>query len=180
MSDVATKNNERPKQPILKRWYVWAIAFLLLGIITICMNSKNNGNNTVSSEIILEYPEGPMQEIESIVRNRVANEYEASEITTLNILDETDNGKDDYTVMVYLNFNRQNKSKTTKEMLETYSSDLAATLANERTDVGDVNVYWTIPYLKEKGKKIGNGENYWIYTRKGGGMAVKDENWIYE
>lgn len=176
MSEDKSSNT---KQPILKRWYTWAIAFLLLCIFIIGINSHNGDNGTVSSEIVLEYPEGPMREIESVVRNRTAEKYEDAEITNLNIFDETDNSKDDYTVFVYLNWDRKNKSDTAKEMLDMYSSDLAATLANERPDVNTVNIYWKIPYLEENGDKTGNGENYWIYNRKGDGMALKDENWIY-
>lgn len=181
------------QQPIYKKWWFWAIIVVALVIIyTVSPKQQENqsgetddrvadvSSTDTKTEITLEYSEGPMREIESTIRNHVAEKYEDAEIASLQIFDETDNGQDDYTVMVYLNWDRKNKSATAKEMLEMYSSDLAATLANEHPNVNTVNIYWKIPYLEENGKKVGNGENYWIYTKKSNGMALKDENWIYE
>lgn len=191
-SESESKSNQ---QPIYKKWWFWTIIVIVLVIIYAVSPKQQESQSSepdnqavetpstdtdTKTEITLEYSEGPMREIESTIRNRTAEKYEDAEITDLLIFDETDNGKDDYTVMVYLNWDKKNKSATAKEMLETYSSDLAATLANERPNVNAVNIYWRIPYLQENGKKVGNGENYWIYTKKSNGMVLKDENWIYE
>ncbi len=191
-SESESKSNQ---QPIYKKWWFWVIIVIALVIIYAVSPKQQESQSSepdnqavetpstdtdTKTEITLEYSEGSMREIESTIRNRAAEKYEDAKITELLIFDETDNGKDDYTVMVYLNWDKKNKSATAKEMLETYSSDLAATLANERPNVDAVNIYWRIPYLQENGKKVGNGENYWIYTKKSNGMTLKDKNWIYE
>lgn len=186
--------SEAEKVPIYKKWWFWIIIAILI-IAGIGANSSNNSNNdnTTSepdnsqnseaahdTDIKLEYPAGNLQDIEKVVRSRVKEKYDDAAITKLQIFDETDNGTDDYTILVYLDWSKKNKSDTAKDMLQTYSSDLAAIMANEREDINNINIYWKIPYLVENGEKVGNGECYWIYTKENNKMVLKDSNWIYK
>lgn len=176
MGEVKGSSN----QPIYKKWWFWAVVVL---VIFVAIGVAASGNGINESELAngdFTYSEGPMREIEETIRSRAKEKYEDANITKLQIFDETDDGTDNYTVMVYLDWSRKNKSDTAKDMLKMYSSDLAATIGNENEDVNTIRIYWRIPYLQENGNKVGNGENYWIYTRDTNGMTLKDENWIYE
>ena len=64
---------------------------------------------------------------------------------------------DDYVALVYLTWNVQNSPKTSKEMLDMYSSDLAAYLASECPNVSEVAIFWQVPYLTTNTSK-------WTYT----------------
>lgn len=183
MSDSSIDTKNPSTKPIYKKWWFWMLILLALVILVTATSSDNPDENTSGNDTAtggLEYSDNPAREIEVTIRNRVKEKYEDANITKLLIFDETDNNADDYSVMVYLDWNRSNKSDTAKNILKTYSSDLAATLANESPNINKISIYWRIPYLMENGDKIGNGENYWIYTRNQDGMALEDENWIYE
>ncbi|AVB10320.1 hypothetical protein C3438_12880 [Bacillus velezensis] len=57
--------------------------------------------------------------------------------------------KDQLIALVHLSFDLKNSSETTKNMIELYSEDLAARLAEEDTSVSELSVFWKAPYIDE-------------------------------
>lgn len=73
----------------------------------------------------------------------------------------------DYIALVYLTWNQKNTGKTSKKMLEMYSSDLAATLGEQNSSVNEIAIFWTVPYLNDTAKCS--------YKRNGGSLS----KWIW-
>lgn len=57
--------------------------------------------------------------------------------------------KDQYITLVHLSFDLKNSPATTKKIIELYSEDLAARLAEEDTSVSELSVFWKAPYIDE-------------------------------
>ncbi|MGG4090057.1 hypothetical protein [Bacillus licheniformis] len=57
--------------------------------------------------------------------------------------------KDQYISLVHLSFDLKNSSATTKKMIELYSEDLAARLAEEDRSISELSVFWKAPYIDE-------------------------------
>ena len=73
----------------------------------------------------------------------------------------------DYIALVYLTWDQKNTGKTSKKMLEMYSSDLAATLAKQNSSVNEIAIFWTVPHLNDTAKCS--------YKRNGGSLS----KWIW-
>lgn len=107
-------------------------------------------------------------ELSSIVAERVESQYNSTSIRNIRINEDMGTGEG-YIVLVDLSFDAKNRPGTAKDMIEMYSSDLAATLGEE-PDVNEVTVFWEVPYLQESGNiaKIAT-------QRTDGGMAFTEE-----
>lgn len=110
--------------------------------------------------------------IEALVRYR-AGAYDDVVIDSITINDHL--GTDtpgDYIVLVYMTWNGQNSSATSKEVLKVYSDDLAASLYEGSDAVQEIAVFWTVPYQDNRNGKC-------AYERKSDGMYLTDEVWTF-
>lgn len=114
--------------------------------------------------------EKEVKEIEDTVKERVSDEYAQTSILDLQVNENlgTEDKEDDYIVLAYLKWDRKNRAKGTREMLEMYSDDLAATLAKHE-NIEEITVFWEVPYHLE-----GNNSVKMSYLRSGEGMAIED------
>ncbi|WP_028129077.1 hypothetical protein [Selenomonas sp. AE3005] len=96
------------------------------------------------------------------------NGYAETTINSVTLNPDMGTEKDgDYVALVRLTWNRKNSGKTSKEMLEMYSSDMAARIYNDLPEVQELAVFWTVPYL--------NGSAKVSFERSNGGMAFTDK-----
>ena len=106
--------------------------------------------------------------IKSTIKSRITDKYNSTDITEITVNENAGTDElDDYVALVYLTWNVKNSAKTSKEMLDMYSSDLAAYLAGECPDVSEVAIFWKVPYLTENTSK-------WTYARNGENMYLTD------
>lgn len=115
--------------------------------------------------------EEEIKDIEKTIKDRVSDEYSRTVIKKIDINENlgTDD-EDDYIVLPHLKWDVENKPKMTREMLEMYSDDLAATLA-KHTNITEITIFWEVPYHLE-----GNNVAKMSYSRSGDGMAI-GEKW---
>ena len=96
--------------------------------------------------------------IKEKIKSRITDKYNSTDITEISVNEHAGTDElDDYVALVYLTWNVQNSPKTSKEMLDMYSSDLAAYLASECPNVSEVAIFWQVPYLTTNTSK-------WTYT----------------
>lgn len=106
--------------------------------------------------------------IKEKIKSRITDKYNSTDITEISVNQNAGTDElDDYVALVYLTWNVQNSPKTSKEMLDMYSSDLAAYLASECPNVSEVAIFWQVPYLTTNTSK-------WTYTRNGDNMYLTD------
>lgn len=102
------------------------------------------------------------EQIKQFVQDTVADNYRSTTVDSITINENlgTDTA-DDYIVLVNLTWDVKNSAKTTKEMLEMYTSDLAANLNQTFDSVSEIAVFWAVPYHNSDGKisyeKVDNG-----------------------
>lgn len=77
--------------------------------------------------------------------------------------------ENDYIVLAYPKWNVKNTASTTQEMLSMYSSDLAAKVGSELTNVSEITIFWTVPYYSETETVL-----KYTYTRDGSKMFLTD------
>ena len=75
---------------------------------------------------------------------------------------------DDYVLLVRFTCNVKNSAKTSKEMLDMYSSDMAARMYKDLPEIQELAVFWTVPYLNNGNAKIS-------FERAGNGMKYTDK-----
>lgn len=81
------------------------------------------------------------QKIEKILTDRITKQYTMTQIDRITINDDLGTDADgDYIALVYLTWNQKNTGKTSKKMLEMYSSDLAATLGEQNSSVNEIAI----------------------------------------
>ena len=79
------------------------------------------------------------QKIEKILTDRITEQYTMTQIDRITINDDLGTEADgNYIALVYLTWNQKNTGKTSKKMLEMYSSDLAATLVEHNSSVNEI------------------------------------------
>lgn len=109
--------------------------------------------------------------IERVIRSRISSQYSSTQIDRITINEDAGtSASGDYIALVYLTWNVKNSGKTSKDMLQTYSSDLAATVGNECPSVNEIAIFWTVPYLNNASAKC-------AYERRSGGMYASDTMW---
>ena len=110
------------------------------------------------------------QKIEKILTDRITEQYTMTQIDRITINDDLGTEADgDYIALVYLTWDQKNTGKTSKKMLEMYSSDLAATLGEQNSSVNEIAIFWTVPYLNDTSK--------FSYQRYGDGFVEMDIAW---
>jgi len=80
--------------------------------------------------------------------------------------------KDQYIALVHLSFDLKNSSATTKKMIELYSEDLAARLAEEDRSISELSVFWKAPYIDEDETLA-----KFSYKRSGEKMVTSERNY---
>lgn len=110
------------------------------------------------------------QKIEKILTDRITEQYTMTQIDRITINDDLGTeADDDYIALVYLTWDQKNTGKTSKKMLEMYSSDLVATLGEQNSSVNEIAIFWTVPYLNDTAKCS--------YQRNGDGFVEMDMAW---
>lgn len=110
------------------------------------------------------------QKIEKILTDRITEQYTMTQIDRITINDDLGTEADgDYIALVYLTWSQKNTGKTSKKMLEMYSSDLAATLGEQNSSVNEIAIFWAVPYLNDTAKCS--------YQRNGDGFVEMDMAW---
>ena len=122
----------------------------------------------VKKEVIIE-PDSK-EEIKKIVKNIVSTDLSETKINDLTV-NNYQGEENKYIVLPHLKWEVENSKKTTVEMLEMYSDNIAAKLY-EQPGIEEITVFWEVPYHLE-------GENIakFNYTRTTTGMA-KNDKWL--
>ncbi|MDO4188455.1 MAG: hypothetical protein Q4D29_05630 [Lachnospiraceae bacterium] len=111
----------------------------------------------------------PKQKIEKVVTERITDEYRKTVIDRIEINANLGTEEEcDFIVLPHLTWDVENSVDMTHQMLEMYSSDLAATLYNECPDVAEVCIFWTVPYHNNAAAKM-------QFVRTSGGMTWGDK-----
>ena len=109
--------------------------------------------------------------IERFVKKKFKDEYGGSELDSITINEHlgTEN-PDDYILLVYADFKRKKFADTTEKMINMYSSDLAASIAEKYPEVQEVVVMWDAEY-------IGVSAKCSYERRDDGRMYIMDKMW---
>ncbi len=106
--------------------------------------------------------------VKSKVKEYVSENYSQTNIDSITVNEDLGTDKEnDYVVLVYLTWNVKNNGKLSKEMLNMYSSDMAARMYEDLPEVQELAVFWTVPYL--------NGKAKISFERANGGMKYTDK-----
>lgn len=173
------------------------IAFVVLNISSLCFRASETPEQKASQQIQRETQEKDSQQKvaqqetekkpaekkvntavppqqntpENKIKEKIKGYIPKYDETTLNdITVNPDLGTDkdgDYVALVRLTWNRKNSGKMSKEMLDMYSSDMAARIYEDLPEVQELAVFWTVPYL--------NGSAKISFERANGGMKYTDQ-----
>lgn len=106
--------------------------------------------------------------IKSKVNEYVSTYYANTNIDSITVNDDLGTDQEnDYIVLVNLTWNVKNSGKTSKEMLDMYSSDMAARMYKDLPEAQELCIFWTVPYL--------NGKAKISFERANGGMKYTDK-----
>ena len=106
--------------------------------------------------------------IKSKIKEYVGTHYANTNINSITVNEDLGTDKeDDYVVLVNLTWNVKNSGKTSKEMLDMYSSDMAARMYEDLPEAQELCIFWTVPYL--------NGKAKISFERANGGMKYTDK-----
>lgn len=106
--------------------------------------------------------------IREVIEDRIFEEYDQTRVDHVSINEDLGTKKDgDYIALVYLIWNVKNSGSMSKRMISMYSEDLAATVGKECSNVQEITIFWTVPYLDDASAKCS-------YERKSGGMYETD------
>ena len=84
------------------------------------------------------------QQIKTTIEYR-SKEYTDCQVTDITVNIETNSDPIQHIVLVYCEYARNNSLDTTREMIDIYSDDIAAYLAQKHDSVSEVYVFWTVP-----------------------------------
>ena len=124
--------------------------------------------NKNSTGITVDKADGDKAKIKNKIAE-YAKEYTDTTIDNITINDDLGTEKEgDYVVLVNLTWNTKNSGKTSQEMLDMYSSDMAARMHSDLPEVQELAVFWTVPYLN-------NGSAKMSFERTEKGMKYTDK-----
>ena len=92
----------------------------------------------------IEAPENKSVKIKNTVEYR-AKEYTNCALTDCVVNVTTGQEQNYHIVLVYIEYARNTSLDKTKEMIEVYSDDMAAYIAQEHDTISEVYVFWTVP-----------------------------------
>lgn len=114
-------------------------------------NNEIGGEVLLTNNLDITTDSDRQRDIEYTVERRIKEYLE----TTLSRIEVNSNvgtsDPDDFLILIYLKWDMMNGVERTRTMLEMYSDDMAATLAEEYTSTSDIVLFWEVPYLVEKG-----------------------------
>lgn len=156
----------------MKKIFLLFIAVIFITLVA-CEESETNVKETEKEKEIVEAVEDEeltrQDEIKNLIKQKVDKDYNRTVINNIRVNDHAGLGEG-FIVLVDLSFEAKNRANTAKDMIEMYSSDLAATLAGE-ADIHEVVSFWQVPYLKTD-TNIAK-----IVTERSGDSMVFIEQW---
>lgn len=109
------------------------------------------------------------EKVRKQVQKYIDDNYSYTTIDKVNVNANLGTGADgDYVALVYLTWSQKNGGKLSQEMLDMYSSDMAARMYDDLPEIQELAVFWTVPYLN-------NGTAKLSFERKNNGMAYSDK-----
>ncbi|WP_173915230.1 hypothetical protein [Halobacillus sp. Marseille-Q1614] len=127
----------------------------------------NESSEDIAAEKELSQEELDKKEIKEKVKS-ISKDYQTTTIQDIRVNEDLGKGEG-YIVLIDLSFDIKNKPDTAKEMIDMYSNDLGANLADLET-VNEVTTFWVVPYLQEDGNIV-----KYNMERVEGGMAINEE-----
>ncbi|MEC0271938.1 hypothetical protein [Peribacillus frigoritolerans] len=110
------------------------------------------------------------EEIEETVNSIIDKNYSHTTVNEMEVNENLGLNDGSYIVLPYLKWDAMNNAKRTKNLIEMYSDDLAANLAEE-DDISELTIFWEVPYHLE-GKNVAK----FTYTKNGDSMSI-GERW---
>lgn len=105
--------------------------------------------------------------IQANLRSYVSD-YDYTTIDSITINDDAGTDTpDDYIALVNLTWSQKNSQETTEKMLDMYSQDMAARIYKDSSNVQEICIFWSIPYLNASAK--------WSFERGSNGMYKTDQ-----
>ena len=135
--------------------------------------TENNTEKTPEADtpisIVPEYEaDSPQSVLQDYILNTINDNYTYCDITELTINEDLGTDEtNDYIALVYITWNQKNSGKMSREVLEMYSNDLAYRIAQDKKEIQEVCIFWTVPYLD-------NAQAKWSFERKNDGMYLTD------
>lgn len=124
---------------------------------------------TVESEVTENTEISEYDKVKTQIKSYINANYTNTILDNLTVNDDLGTDADgDYVVLVNLTWNQKNTGKTSQEMLDMYSSDMAARIYQDMPEVQELCIFWTVPYLNDGTAKIS-------FERKDNGMAYMDK-----
>lgn len=124
---------------------------------------------TVESEVTENTEISEYDKVKTQIKSYINANYTNTILDDLAVNDDLGTDADgDYVVLVNLTWNQKNTGKTSQEMLDMYSSDMAARIYQDMPEVQELCIFWTVPYLNDGTAKIS-------FERKDNGMAYMDK-----
>lgn len=106
--------------------------------------------------------------VKTQIQEYIDEYYDSTDLDSLTVNPNLGTDEDgDYIVLVYLTWNTKNSGKMSKEMLDMYSSDMAARLYDDIPEIQELALFWTVPYLNDGSAKLS-------FERVEGGMKYSD------
>lgn len=137
--------------------------------ITTEENSEENSEQDALISITPEYESGSTQSIlQDYILETINENYTYCDITELTINEDLGTEEaEDYIALVYITWNQKNSGTMSREVLEMYSNDLAYRIDQDKKEIQEVAIFWTVPYLN-------NAQAKWSFERKDDGMYLSD------
>lgn len=105
--------------------------------------------------------------IQALLRTYVSD-YDYTTIDSITINDDAGTtAPDNYIALVNLTWSQKNSQETTEKMLDMYSQDMAARIYKDSSNVQEICIFWSIPYLNASAK--------WSFERGSNGMYKTDQ-----
>lgn len=159
---------------IIKVFSVGILLFLLMGGLVYFDTIKEQAEDAKPNAVVYKTQEEREEaEINIAIEDRVTKEYDnvyiKKVVVNMNLGTQIE-GK--YIVQINLRWDSNKNPQTSKKMLDLYGDDLATTLA-QNNNVGEVGVFWEVPYLITdiNAAKM-------IYDRSGNSMSVHEKWYI--
>ena len=143
-----------------KKGIVALLVLSSLGVMAGCGDDKkkDEASPPVQTEQATATAKDESVTPEAKIKNKIAEyakEYTDTTIDNITINDDLGTEKEgDYVVLVNLTWNTKNSGKTSQEMLDMYSSDMAARMHSDLPEVQELAVFWTVPYLNNGSAKV--------------------------
>lgn len=108
-------------------------------------------------------------EIVSIVEDN----YTTASIEKIEINEDMGSGEPNkFIALVHLSFDAKNSAKTSYNMTEMFSEDLAAKIGSDNDSISQLSVFWKVPYISDKSAAK------FSYERSGDNMIIKSKSTI--